>query len=105
SYPCRVRKGTLTARAYKKELIHERHRHRFEVNDIYRPTLEEHGMVISGVCPTNKLIEIIELANHPWFIAGQFHPELRSRATNAHPLFRDFVKAAMEYREHHNHLD
>ena len=97
SYPCKVKKGTTTYKAYKKELIHERHRHRYEVNDAYRDTLTEHGMVISGICPANNLVEIIELPSHPWFVAGQFHPELRSRATNAHPLFREFVKASMEY--------
>ena len=105
SYPCKIQKGTKTHKAYKKELIHERHRHRYEVNDAFRSALEQHGMIISGICPTNNLVEMIELPNHPWFVAGQFHPELRSRATNPHPLFRDFVKAAMEYREHRNHLD
>jgi len=98
SYPCRLQKGTKAAKAYKKELIHERHRHRYEVNDAFRAVLEQHGMIISGICPTNKLVEIIELPDHPWFVAGQFHPELRSRATIPHPLFREFVKAAMEYR-------
>ncbi|MBI1805813.1 MAG: CTP synthase [Ignavibacteria bacterium] len=105
AYPCDIKKGTKTYQAYKKEHIEERHRHRYEVNDAFRSVLEQHGMVISGICPTNKLVEIIELSDHPWFVAGQFHPELRSRATNPHPLFRDFVKAAMEYRERHNHLD
>ncbi len=105
SYPCRIVKGTRTARIYRKELIHERHRHRYEVNDAFRASLEDHGMVVSGICPTNNLIEMIELPDHPWFVAAQFHPELRSRATNAHPLFRDFVRASMEYREQRNHLD
>jgi len=105
AYPCTIIKGTKTYKAYKKEHVCERHRHRYEVNDAFRPILEQHGMVISGICPTNNLVEMIELPNHPWFVAGQFHPELRSRATNPHPLFRDFVKAAMEYQERRNHMD
>ena len=99
SYPCKLLKGTKAAKAYKKELIHERHRHRYEVNNAFKEILEQHGMVVSGICPANNLVEIIELPNHPWFVAGQFHPELRSRATNPHPLFRDFVKAATEYQK------
>ncbi len=97
SYPCKISRGTKTFKAYKKELIHERHRHRYEVNNAFKEILEQHGMVVSGICPSNNLVEIIELPNHPWFVGGQFHPELRSRATNPHPLFRDFVKAAVEY--------
>ncbi|MFI5251492.1 MAG: CTP synthase [Bacteroidota bacterium] len=97
SYPCKIMKGTKTQKAYKKELIHERHRHRYEVNNAFKDVLQENGLTISGICPTNNLVEIIELPTHPWFIAGQFHPELRSRATNAHPLFREFVKASVDY--------
>jgi CTP synthase len=96
SYPCNILKGTKTFKAYKKELVHERHRHRYEVNNAFKSVLEKHGMIISGICPANNLVEIIELSDHPWFIAGQFHPELRSRGANPHPLFRDFVKAAVE---------
>ncbi len=99
SYPCKIARGTMTHKAYHKDLVHERHRHRYEVNNAFRGILEQHGMVVSGICPTNNLVEIIELPSHPWFIAGQFHPELRSRAVNPHPLFRDFVKAAIEYRD------
>ena len=99
SYPCKILKGTRTFRAYRKELVSERHRHRYEVNNAFRATLEAHGMIVTGVCPTNNLVEMIELRDHPWFIASQFHPELRSRATNPHPLFRDFVRAAMDYGE------
>ncbi len=105
SYPCRIVKGTKAHRAYKKDLINERHRHRYEVNNAYRDLLEKHGMTVSGICPTNNLVEMIEIPAHPWFVAGQFHPELRSRATNAHPLFRDFVKAAMDHRERKNRPD
>jgi CTP synthase len=105
SYPCKLLKGTKAYKAYKKEVIHERHRHRYEVNNAFREPLAEHGMVFSGICPENNLIEIIELPSHPWFVGGQFHPELRSRATNPHPLFRDFVKAAVEHRDRHNSVD
>jgi CTP synthase len=99
SFPCRLERGTRAYKAYKTELIHERHRHRYEVNDSFKSTLASHGMIFSGICPDNGLVEMIELADHPWFVAGQFHPELKSRATNAHPLFRDFVKAALDYAE------
>jgi CTP synthase len=105
SYPCKLQKGTLAFKAYKTELIHERHRHRFEVNDAFKQQLGDKGLVFSGICPDNGLVEMIELRDHPWFVAGQFHPELKSRATNPHPLFRDFVKASMEYRESKNHRD
>jgi CTP synthase len=100
SFPCRLEKGTKAQKAYNRELIHERHRHRYEVNDAFKAQLQEKGMIISGICPDNSLVEMIELPDHPWFVAGQFHPELKSRATNAHPLFREFVKAAMTYQEH-----
>jgi CTP synthase len=98
AYPCRLEKNSKVHRAYKADLIHERHRHRYEVNDAFRQTLTDRGMVFSGICPENNLVEIIELPDHPWFVGCQFHPEYRSRATNAHPLFREFVKAAVEYR-------
>jgi CTP synthase len=99
AYPCVIQKGTKTYRAYKKELIYERHRHRYEVNNKFRKKLTENGMLLSGLSPDNSLVEIIELQNHRWFVAGQFHPELRSRALNPHPLFREFVRAALEYQE------
>jgi len=105
SFPCRIEKGTKAHKAYKTDLVHERHRHRYEVNDAFRPQLGERGMIFSGICPDNGLVEIIELPDHPWFVAGQFHPELRSRATNAHPLFRDFVKASLEHSETVQHRD
>ena len=100
SYACRLERGTKAHKAYRTELIRERHRHRYEVNNAFLETLKAHGMVIGGICPDNGLVELIELSDHPWFVAGQFHPELRSRATNAHPLFRDFVRASVEYRQH-----
>jgi CTP synthase len=103
SYPCKIEKGSRASRAYKSELIHERHRHRYEVNDSFRSVLQARGMVMSGICPENNLVEMIELPDHPWFVAGQFHPELKSRATNAHPLFREFVRAAVERKETREH--
>ena len=99
AYPCMLAKGSKAYKAYRKELIYERHRHRYEVNNKFRKKLAEHGMIFSGVSPDNTLVEIIELADHPWFVAGQFHPELRSRAINPHPLFREFVRAGKEYAE------
>ncbi|MCB9249272.1 MAG: CTP synthase [Ignavibacteriales bacterium] len=99
AYPCIVSKGTKTKSAYKKEKISERHRHRYEVNNKYREDLEKNGMLISGISPDGNLVEILELEDHPWFVGCQFHPELKSRATNAHPLFRDFVKAAVSYAQ------
>jgi len=102
AYPCELQKGTKAYKAYKKELIYERHRHRYEVNNKFRRQLSEHGMIFSGICPQNNLIEIIELPDHPWFVAGQFHPELKSRATHAHPLFREFVRAAAEFQRNGN---
>ncbi|MBU1423157.1 MAG: CTP synthase [Bacteroidetes bacterium] len=95
SFPCKVKSGTKAYYAYKRELVNERHRHRYEVNNAFLETLEKGGLTVSGVCPQNKLVEIIEIENHPWFVGVQFHPELKSRAANAHPLFREFVKAAV----------
>ncbi len=97
AYPCIVKKGTKARTAYKKEKISERHRHRYEVNNKYREELEKKGMEICGTSPDGKLVEMIEVKDHPWFVGCQFHPELKSRATKAHPLFRDFVKAALVY--------
>jgi CTP synthase len=99
AYPCRIEKGTKAYKAYRSEQIQERHRHRFEVNDAFKAALQEKGMVFSGICPDNGLVEIMEVPDHPWFVGGQFHPELKSRLTNPHPLFRDFVKASMEYQD------
>jgi CTP synthase len=99
AYPCMLRRGTLAHRIYKKDRISERHRHRFEVNNTYRTALENNGMVFSGVSPDHTLVEIIELPGKRWFLAVQFHPEFKSRAMKAHPLFASFVKAALEYQE------
>jgi len=94
AYPCEIRKGTLAYRAYQKTLIHERHRHRYELNNAYRPALEEAGLVISGLYPEKNLVEIIELPRHPFFLGVQFHPEFQSRVEVPHPLFMAFVEAA-----------
>ncbi|MET4083222.1 CTP synthase [Pedobacter sp. UYP30] len=97
SYPCDVKKGTKAFAAYGKQHINERHRHRYEFNNAYLKQFEEAGMVASGINPETNLVEIIELKNHPFFIGGQFHPELKSTVANPHPLFVKFVAAAMDY--------
>jgi CTP synthase len=97
AYPCKVEKGTKTYQAYKQVQIHERHRHRYEFNNFYRDRMKAKGMKLSGLSPDGDLVEMIELANHPWFVGVQFHPELKSRPLNPHPLFREFVKAAVKY--------
>ena len=99
AYPCRVKGGTLAEKCYGAIEISERHRHRWEVNNAYRDTFERHGMVFSGTSPDNLLIEMIELRNHPFFIASQFHPELKSRPNRPHPLFFSLVKAAKEHAQ------
>ncbi|MBI5808320.1 MAG: CTP synthase [Ignavibacteriales bacterium] len=102
AYPCVLKKGTKAFDAYKKPKISERHRHRYEFNNKFRSLLEEKGLVISGVSPDEKLVEMIELADHPYFVGCQFHPELKSRAIKAHPLFREFVKASVENSKRKN---
>ena len=94
-YPARLTPGSKAATVYGCELIYERHRHRFEVNNRYRPLLEAAGMVLSGQSPDGRLVEIIELKDHPWFVASQFHPEIRSRPDRPHPLFHGFVGSAV----------
>ena len=96
AYNCELQPRTKTYKAYRKKRISERHRHRYEVNNRYRKTLQKHGLLFSGINPELNLVEIIELPDHPWFVASQFHPELKSRVNRAHPLFRDFVKAAIK---------
>jgi CTP synthase len=96
--PCHLVPGTLAAKAYGEEVVYERHRHRWEVNPAYHEILEQAGLVLSGNSHNGRLTEIIELPDHPFFVAGQFHPELRSRPTRPHPLFREFVGAAQTYR-------
>src|SRR5690606_2918021 len=97
AYPCNIEESTLAHKAYKTTFISERHRHRYEVNNKFRKILSDNGMIFSGLSPDRQLVEIIELNDHPWFLGCQFHPELKSRATKAHPLFREFVKASLKY--------
>lgn len=94
-YPCKLTEGTKAEKGYADEIIYERHRHRFEFNNEFREAMVAKGMVISGTSPDGRLVEIIELTNHPWFVATQFHPEFKSRPNRPHPLFRDFMKAAL----------
>lgn len=96
AYPCKVKPGTKAAEAYGEPVIYERHRHRFEVNNAYRDRLTGAGLVISGLSPDERLVEMVELSDHPWFVASQGHPEFKSRPTKPHPLFEGFVKASME---------
>ena len=102
SYPCRVKTRTLAYKAYGKRNINERHRHRFEVNNRYRKKMEDNGLVMSGENLELNLVEMIEVKNHPWFVGVQFHPELKSRIVKVHPLFRDFIAAAIDVHESHN---
>jgi len=97
SYNCRLKKNTKAAEAYQEVNVNERHRHRYELNNQFRELLVEKGLVISGTSPDEQLVEIIELKDHPWFVGCQFHPELKSRATRSHPLFREFVKASKAF--------
>jgi len=94
TYPCKIKEDTLTSQIYKEEVIYERHRHRYEVNNKFKDELENAGLVISGMSPDNKLIEMIEVEDHPFFIASQFHPEFKSRPWEPAPMFYHFIKAA-----------
>ena len=99
AWPCVLRPATAAAKAYGAEQISERHRHRYEVNNRYRPQLEAAGLVLSGLSPDGQLVEMVELPAHPWFVAVQFHPELNSQPLQPHPLFRDFLAAALKRRQ------
>lgn len=96
AYTCRLSKNSLSYKSYKKENVLERHRHRYEFNNKFKKLFEKHGMTFTGINTQNHLVEIIELRNHPWFVACQFHPEFKSKPEQAHPLFRQFVGAALE---------
>lgn len=98
SYPCVLDKTSKAYEVYGEEIIHERHRHRYEVNNDYRNVLIEKGMILSGISPDGRIIEMIELKDHPWFLATQGHPELKSRPNRPHPLFKGFIKAAVKYK-------
>jgi CTP synthase len=99
AYPCRLQKETLANKAYGRENISERHRHRYEFNNAFKEKLEESGMVFSGVSPSGDLVEIIELKGHPWYLGCQFHPEFKSRPMRPHPLFREFIRAAVAFKQ------
>ena len=94
--PVKLHEGTRARKVYGEAVIYQRHRHRYEVNNMLRRRLEDEGLVISGTSPDDRLVEIVELPDHPFFVASQFHPEFKSRPNKAEPLFRDFVGAAAE---------
>ena len=98
AYPCTLKKDSLAFAAYQVEEISERHRHRYEYNNDYRQKLEEAGLKVSGTSPDNNLVEIVEIQDHPWFLGCQFHPEFKSKPMKPHPLFRDFIKAALDHK-------
>jgi len=95
AYPCVLKKGTVAASAYGTVEISERHRHRYEFNNSYRERFQEQGMVLSGVSPDDRLVEMIEIKEHPYFVACQFHPEFKSKPIAPHPLFKSFIRAAL----------
>ena len=99
AYPCMLDEGSKAYKAYGKQLISERHRHRYEVNNDYRDLLEKNGMHICGLSPDKHIVEMVELKDHPWFVASQAHPEFKSRPTKPHPLFSGLIGAALDYRE------
>ena len=101
SYPCVLAKDSKAYELYGTETIHERHRHRYEVNNDYRDVLTQNGMLLSGLSPDGRIVEMVEIPDHPWFIATQAHPELKSRPNRPHPLFRGFIEASLEYQKEH----
>jgi CTP synthase len=105
SYPCKLANASKAHAAYGSSEINERHRHRFEFNNSYREKFESSGVVFSGLSPDGELVEVMEVKGHPWFVACQFHPELKSRPMNAHPLFRDFVSSAISLKRFKSHND
>ena len=98
-YPCRLVKGTKAYDAYQDEVIYERHRHRYEFNNQFREQMENAGFTFSGTSPDGRLIEIVELKDHPWFVASQFHPEFTSRPTRPQPLFKGFIEASIKGKQ------
>lgn len=98
AFPCKLKKGSKAYKIYGKENISERHRHRFEFNNNYKEEFQKAGMICSGINATSNLVEIVEVPSHRWFIGVQFHPEYSSTVVNPHPLFINFIKAAIEYR-------
>ena len=99
AYPCFLNENTFSFNAYQKKEISERHRHRYEFNNRYLELYEKHGMIIAGRSPDNDLVEIVEIKDHPWFVGCQFHPEFKSKPWKPHPLFREFIKASLKFKE------
>jgi CTP synthase len=99
AYPCRLTPNTRAFESYGQEEVFERHRHRYEFNMAYKQPLVEKGLILSGLSPDGSLVEIIELPDHPWFLGCQFHPEFKSRPMNPHPLFREFIRASLDYSQ------
>jgi CTP synthase len=98
AYPCRLKEGTLARQVFGVPEVQERHRHRYEVNQKYLPRLQENGLVVSGLSPDGKFVEMVELPGHPWFLGCQFHPEYQSKPTDPHPLFVSYIGAALAER-------
>ena len=99
SYPCVLGEGTLARELYGTDTIHERHRHRYEVNNYYRDDLEKNGMKLSGLSPDNRIVEMMEIPSHPWYVSTQAHPEFKSRPNHPHPLFKGFIGAALKFQD------
>lgn len=98
TYPCRLKENTFAREAYEQEIIYERHRHRYEYNNRFMDVLISHGLIVSGISPDNRLVEIVEIPDHPWFVGVQYHPEFKSRPNRPHPLFKAFVGAAVKHK-------
>ena len=99
SYPCDLKEGTIARNAYGDSRINDRHRHRYELNNDYRESLAEKGLSLCGTSPDDEFVEIVEISDHPFFVATQFHPEFQSTPLSSHPLFRDFVQAALKHEK------
>ena len=99
AFPCQLQLGSLAARLYGTRKISERHRHRYEFNNDYREILTKHGLLLSGLSPDGLLVEAVEIPTHPWFFAVQFHPEFKSRPLDPHPLFKGYIRAAIDRRQ------
>jgi CTP synthase len=98
AYPCVLKEDSVAFKAYGKNEISERHRHRYEFNNDFKERLEDAGLVVTGASPDGQLVEIVEIADHPWFLGCQFHPEFKSRPMDPHPLFASFIEAARVYK-------
>ena len=105
AYPCEIPEDTLAFKLYGRDMVLERHRHRYEVNPRYHRALADAGLTLSGLSPDGRLAEMIELTEHPFFIASQFHPEFKSRPTRAHPLFRGLIEAGLERQHKSSHAE